>query len=123
MDTANDLLVKSSNKFLLMSFSERELVQLHQAALGAAEKAARYIRSQSSRQIEVLHKEGGHTEASQVLTKVDLASERIILEALQPSVDAFSLGVLTEETEDDSSRFQSEAFWCIDPIDGTLPFI
>ena len=30
--------------------------------------------------------------------------------------------MLTEESEDDHSRFQKEYFWCIDPLDGTLPF-
>jgi len=27
------------------------------------------------------------------------------------------------ETEDDGSRFEKDFFWCIDPMDGTLPFI
>ena len=30
--------------------------------------------------------------------------------------------MLTEESEDDHSRFQKDYFWCIDPLDGTLPF-
>jgi fructose-1,6-bisphosphatase/inositol monophosphatase family enzyme len=32
------------------------------------------------------------------------------------------LALLTEESEDDGSRFQQEYFWCIDPLDGTLAF-
>ncbi|MEM7603217.1 MAG: inositol monophosphatase family protein [Verrucomicrobiota bacterium] len=64
-----------------------------------------------------------NTEASQVLTEVDLASERLIVETLSPLTKQYQLGILTEETEDDSSRHTSDYFWCIDPIDGTLPFI
>ena len=32
------------------------------------------------------------------------------------------LGLLTEESPDDSSRHQHDYFWCIDPLDGTLSF-
>ena len=31
--------------------------------------------------------------------------------------------VLTEETEDDGGRLRADYFWCVDPLDGTLPFI
>ena len=31
--------------------------------------------------------------------------------------------LLSEETNDDGSRFKEDFFWCIDPMDGTLPFI
>ncbi|MFK7932264.1 MAG: 3'(2'),5'-bisphosphate nucleotidase CysQ, partial [Saprospiraceae bacterium] len=37
--------------------------------------------------------------------------------------EKFGLALLSEETEDDGSRFEKDFFWCIDPIDGTLPFI
>ena len=30
--------------------------------------------------------------------------------------------MLSEELIDDSSRFKKDFFWCIDPLDGTLPF-
>jgi fructose-1,6-bisphosphatase/inositol monophosphatase family enzyme len=58
-----------------------------------------------------------------VVTEVDLASEALILERLAPSIEAHRLGLLTEERADDASRFESACFWCIDPLDGTLPFI
>ncbi|MGB2454883.1 MAG: 3'(2'),5'-bisphosphate nucleotidase CysQ family protein, partial [Akkermansiaceae bacterium] len=35
---------------------------------------------------------------------------------------SFELGLLTEESPDDSSRHQHDYFWCIDPLDGTLAF-
>lgn len=31
-------------------------------------------------------------------------------------------GLLTEEAADDQSRLEKDYFWCIDPMDGTLPF-
>ena len=34
----------------------------------------------------------------------------------------YDLALLTEESEDDRSCFEKDYFWCIDPLDGTLPF-
>jgi 3'-phosphoadenosine 5'-phosphosulfate (PAPS) 3'-phosphatase len=31
--------------------------------------------------------------------------------------------VLSEEREDDLARLEKEHFWCVDPLDGTLPYI
>ena len=36
--------------------------------------------------------------------------------------ERYDLALLTEELEDDGSRHVKDYFWCIDPIDGTLPF-
>ncbi len=86
----------------------------------AAAEAAAYIRSHRPAQVE--HKEtGGDYLASQVVTEVDRAAEGLILEALHPVLDGF--GLLTEETPDDGSRLTAPAFWCIDPLDGTLAYI
>ena len=90
-----------------------------QAALDAGE----LIRSYQDREVEVLHKEGGGTYASQVVTEVDRKAQDAILQILGPSCEEFDLAVLTEESEDDGSRFEKDFFWCIDPMDGTLPFI
>ena len=90
-----------------------------QAALDAGE----LIRSYQDREVEVLHKEGGGTYASQVVTEVDRKAQDSILRILGPSCEEFDLAVLTEESEDDGSRFEKDFFWCIDPMDGTLPFI
>jgi fructose-1,6-bisphosphatase/inositol monophosphatase family enzyme len=46
----------------------------------------------------------------------------MILNHLHCSCDQYDLALLTEESEDDRSRFEKEFFWCIDPLDGTLPF-
>ena len=54
---------------------------------------------------------------------MDLESQQLILEMLAGSMREFSLGLLAEESEDNASRFETDAFWCIDPLDGTLPFV
>ncbi|QHI70886.1 inositol monophosphatase [Tichowtungia aerotolerans] len=87
----------------------------------AAKTAGKMIAE--SRPQHVTRKEGGESLASQVLTEVDEKSQRMILEILKPTIEEFDLALLAEESEDDHSRFEKEYFWCIDPIDGTLPFI
>ena len=91
-------------------------------AVHAAREAGRIINSFSQQEVEVECKDGGHTYASQVVTVVDRKAQDAILETLSPSCDEYDLALLTEESEDDHSRFQKEYFWCIDPLDGTLPF-
>lgn len=66
---------------------------------------------------------GGESLASQIVTEVDLELQRIILSVLKESMERYSyIGLLTEEEVDDKSRFEKDLFWCIDPLDGTLPF-
>ena len=72
--------------------------------------------------MKVEHKDGGHTYASQVVTVVDRKAQDTILGTLNPSLNEYDFALLTEESEDDLSRFEKEYFWCIDPLDETLPF-
>ena len=95
--------------------------KLLEAAINAVETAGEMIAE--SRPQNVQRKEGGDSLASQVLTEVDERSQQMILEILAPTFDESDLALLTEESEDDRSRFEKDFFWCIDPIDGTLPFI
>ena len=99
-----------------------DLQSLAESAVVAAKTAGRIISRYSNQEIEVEHKDGGHTYASQVVTEVDRKAQDIILEILNPSCDEYDFALLTEESEDDHSRFQKDYFWCIDPLDGTLPF-
>jgi fructose-1,6-bisphosphatase/inositol monophosphatase family enzyme len=92
-------------------------------ATKAALEAGKIIQSALHKTIDVKHKKGGNTLASQVVTSVDKACEKIILKYLTPTCNKYNLGLLTEETEDDQSRFIMDYFWCIDPLDGTLAFI
>ncbi len=71
----------------------------------------------------VTHKAGAHSLASAVVTEVDRQSEAAIVERLTPTLRRHDLALLTEERPDDGSRHQHPYFWCIDPIDGTLPFV
>lgn len=88
----------------------------------AAMEAGRYIQSQFDQSYVKKSKIGGDSLASQVVTEVDIHAQEIILEVLQPSIREYDLGLLTEEAADDASRFHKSYFWCIDPMDGTLPF-
>jgi len=99
------------------------LTELTEQAVRAALHAGKVIRSYQDGEVEVFRKEGGDTYASQVVTEVDRKAQNAILQVLEPSCDEFDLAVLTEESEDDGGRFEKDAFWCIDPMDGTLPFI
>jgi fructose-1,6-bisphosphatase/inositol monophosphatase family enzyme len=98
------------------------LEKLTEIAVYAAKKAGGVITDFSKQEIEVEHKDGGHTYASQVVTEVDLKAQDAILGTLNPSLNEYDFALLTEESEDDLSRFEKEYFWCIDPLDGTLPF-
>ena len=104
-----------------MKLSGTELTELANLAIDAATAAGEMIARSRPKQIE--HKSSGGSLASQVVTEVDRRSEAIILEILNPTLQRFELGLLTEEQPDDGGRFCTDYFWCVDPIDGTLPFI
>ncbi|MEM9016504.1 MAG: inositol monophosphatase family protein [Verrucomicrobiota bacterium] len=105
-----------------MSFSDNDLKTLHGLAVRTAERAGAHVHSRVDNHGGAQAKEGGDTLASQIVTEVDHESEDLILGDLANSIDAHELGLLTEESEDDQSRHERSAFWCVDPIDGTLPF-
>ena len=105
-----------------MNLAVSDLHQLADLAILAATEAGQMIAK--SRPQEVQHKTaGGASLASQVVTEIDRRSEAIILDTLSPTLERFELGLLTEEQDDDASRLTADYFWCIDPLDGTLPFI
>ena len=99
-----------------------DLQSLAETAVAAARSAGQIISQSSNQEIEIEHKDGGHSYASQVVTEVDRKAQDAILEILNSASDEYDFALLTEESEDDHSRFQKEYFWCIDPLDGTLPF-
>lgn len=104
-----------------MKLSSTELTELASLAIDAATAAGEMIAASRPKQIQ--HKSSGGSLASQVVTEVDRRSEAIILETLNPTLKRFELGLLTEEQPDDGGRCSADYFWCVDPIDGTLPFI
>ncbi len=92
-------------------------------AIEAAHSAGKIVQKYMNKDVEVENKNGGENYASQVVTKVDKEAENEILSHLLPTCKELDIALLTEETEDDGSRFEKDFFWCIDPIDGTLNFI
>ncbi len=100
-----------------------DIVQLSKIAIEAALSAGKIIQQYKHESVSVEQKKGGTSYASQVVTLVDKACETAIMSQLLPTCDEFDLALLSEETEDDGSRFNKDFFWCIDPMDGTLPFI
>jgi len=100
-----------------------DLLQLNNIAIKAALSAGKIIQKYMNDAISVKKKKGGTSYASQVVTEVDIACEKEILSHILPTCDQFDLALLSEETEDDGSRFEKDFFWCIDPMDGTLAFI
>jgi myo-inositol-1(or 4)-monophosphatase len=104
-----------------MKLSSADLQHLAAHAIAAARQAGELV--SLSRPQHVERKPGGDSLASQVVTEVDRSSEALILRVLSPTLERFELGLLTEEREDDGGRHEKDYFWCIDPIDGTLPFI
>jgi fructose-1,6-bisphosphatase/inositol monophosphatase family enzyme len=102
-----------------MNEQPEALWRMAKVAMDAAAEAAMFIAARRPRAVE--HKDGGDSPASQVVTEVDRASEVMVLESLASVREGF--GLLTEEREDDGSRLAAPAFWCIDPLDGTLAYV
>jgi 3'-phosphoadenosine 5'-phosphosulfate (PAPS) 3'-phosphatase len=105
-----------------MIFSKEDLEALCETAKVAAVVAGKYIQSQFDKHYNKGIKDGANSLAAQVVTEVDIKAQSIILEHLKDSTREYDLGVLTEESSDDRSRLEKDYFWCIDPLDGTLPF-
>lgn len=103
-----------------MILSRSELQRLRRVATEAARAAGALV--EASRPVVVEHKAGADSEAAQVVTDVDHRAEALIVEALPRRVAGSELALLTEEREDDGGRARAPAFWCIDPLDGTLAY-
>ncbi len=107
-----------------MSFLNKKILSnLTKLAIEAAQEAGEFIEKANRNELVVQHKDSGENLASQVVTQIDKQAQDIILSKLEASIKEFSFGLLTEELPDDQSRFSSDFFWCIDPLDGTLSFI
>ena len=105
-----------------MPLSVSQLEDLLAIATQAAVAAGEVINAYHGTEVSSQLKDGGTSIASRIVTEVDAKAERVILAIINPTLDAYDLGLLTEETTDDQSRFEKDFFWCIDPLDGTLPF-
>jgi fructose-1,6-bisphosphatase/inositol monophosphatase family enzyme len=105
-----------------VNLNQEKLDTYYGLALQAAKGAGEIISSYQPAVIAKIHKSAGNSPASQVVTEVDYHAEREILRILHPTFSE-GIGLLTEESEDDLSRLSRDYFWCIDPLDGTLPFV
>lgn len=105
-----------------MHLDSNQLDQLADLACEAALAAGNVICSHAPSSVAVKQKAGGDSLASQVVTEVDEKCQAVILNKLNASIVEYDLALLTEELPDDGSRLVKDFFWCIDPLDGTLPF-
>ena len=106
-----------------MKLGDSDLFLLSQCAISAAYQAGHIITKHAHYPVSVNSKKGGSSRASQVVTEVDHLSQDIILQTLRPTCTVYDLALLTEESPDSLERLEKDFFWCIDPLDGTLPFI
>ncbi len=106
-----------------MNLSSKDLQILTKVAINAATTAGKAINEYNCNDLVVQKKAGKASLASQVVTEVDILSQKIILEILAPTVIEYDFAVLAEESSDDKLRLEKDFFWCVDPLDGTLPFI
>ena len=83
---------------------------------GIAQKAGAKIIEYYGGKYEVSNKENN---PGNPLTEADLASNKIILAALEK----YGLPILSEEKLDDEIRLKSEYIWIVDPLDGTSDFV
>ncbi|WP_066629324.1 3'(2'),5'-bisphosphate nucleotidase CysQ family protein [Labilibacter marinus] len=113
-----------------MQLNTDNLQEICEVAIIAAKKASHFISVYDMEKLDVQMKPtdsckqpiGGSTLASQVVTEVDIKSQDIILQEIEAITKKYDFGLLTEEIQDDQSRFTKDYFWCIDPLDGTLPY-
>jgi 3'(2'), 5'-bisphosphate nucleotidase len=80
----------------------------------AVKKAGREVMKRYCTNIEIETKKD-----NSLLTKADLASNKILTEELSLT----GLPILSEEEKDNKERLNNEKVWIIDPLDGTADFI
>ena len=98
---------------------------LQDIAISAILSAGAIVKEKVGNNVKVFSKDGecGSSLAADVLTLVDLMSQYELLLQIQPTCLTYDIALLAEETADDKSRLEKDYYWCIDPLDGTLPFI
>ena len=99
-----------------------QLNELSEKAKKSALEAGKFIQRSISGSFLVESKGNHLSMASRIITEVDKKAQYIILKNLSSTLSKYNFGLLSEELQDDSSRFKNPYFWCIDPLDGTLPF-
>ena len=90
--------------------ADRDL--LHDAIQEAGALTLRYFRADPN---------SWHKAPGQIVTEADVAADDLLRQTLRGARPAY--GWLSEEREDDGSRFAAERVWVVDPIDGTQAFV
>jgi len=106
-----------------LNLTLEQLEQLKSLAIQAAQAAGEIINAHRHRSVQIQQKNVGSSAASQIVTEVDHLAQAAIVAILQPSCAEYDLALLAEESSDDGLRHKKPAFWCIDPMDGTLAFV
>ncbi|PKF60697.1 inositol-1-monophosphatase [Psychromonas sp. psych-6C06] len=111
-----------------MNLTFEQLNQLSDLALSAVSLAGKYIKQYDRKQLHTQHKNCGSSISSQVVTEVDMQCQALLIKTLQASCTQYDIALLSEENcsympINEHPRLTQQAFWCIDPLDGTLPFI
>jgi len=104
------------------------LQQLCDAAVQAAREAGEFIQSADRNKLQRYFKEAGSSAASQLVTEVDVRSEAIIRQCLQATFELWDIAFVGEESSQNvpdiiPERMLKPYYWCVDPLDGTLPFV
>lgn len=108
--------------------SLEQLQKLCNIAIQAAQEAGQWVEKFDRHNLQGFFKDAGNSEASQIVTQVDIASEEIIRQRLQKISESLNIAFVGEESSLSTSdhareRFEKPYFWCVDPLDGTLPFV
>ena len=80
-----------------MELTSDQLSELESIGIKAAVRAGEMIQSKTKKNHEIVHKKGGNSLASQIVTAIDLESQRLILETLNDTFKSFELGLLTKK--------------------------
>ena len=109
------------------TLSSKQLHALCDAAMQAAREAGQWIENFDRINLKRTFKDAGSSQASQLVTEVDIGSEAIIRQRLQKISAPLDIAFVGEESSlnthtDAQERFEKPFFWCVDPLDGTLPF-
>lgn len=106
------------------SLKQEDLHALLDLAMQAALSAGEIILNGFGAHGDLHRKDSpGGSLASQVVTQVDLESQKAIFQILETTLTRYDLAWLGEETPDSLERLSKDYFWSVDPLDGTLSFI
>ncbi|MEH6585245.1 MAG: inositol monophosphatase family protein [Halioglobus sp.] len=104
------------------------LQQLCEVAIQAARQAGQFVQSTDRSKLQRQFKDAGSSAASQLVTEVDVRSEAIIRQHLQAASEQWDIAFVGEESSQNvpeviPERLLKPYHWCVDPLDGTLPFM